>query len=84
MRLVAHWNRSTLPQVVGWFGVEFFWTMCSRRSSCSRALRPPRPPEKRVVNTIPLSVRVEAGMPWAATAARNVSCTMGPVTGGGR
>ena len=21
------WNRSTLPQVVGWFGREFFWTM---------------------------------------------------------
>lgn len=27
------WNRSTLPQVVGCPGVEFFWTMPRRRSS---------------------------------------------------
>jgi hypothetical protein len=40
-------------------------------SSCSRPLRPPFPPENRVVNTIPLSVSVDAGVPWAAAAARN-------------
>ena len=28
------WKRSTLPQVVGWLGREFFWTTCRRRSSC--------------------------------------------------
>ena len=54
-------NRSTLPWVWGWFGRPFFWVMPRRRSSCSRPLRPPLPPEKRVVKTIPLSVRVEAG-----------------------
>ena len=43
------WKRSALPQVVGWLGREFFWTTCSRRSSVSRPLRPPRPPEYRVV-----------------------------------
>ena len=75
------WNRSTLPQVVGWLGAEFFCATCRRRSSASRALRPPLPPARRVVNTIPLSVRVEAGVPWAATAARNAARTTGPVTG---
>ena len=34
-----------------------------RRSSFSRPLRPPLPPENRVVNTMPLSVSVEAGAP---------------------
>ena len=29
------WKRSTLPQVVGWFGREFFWVIPSRRSSTS-------------------------------------------------
>jgi hypothetical protein len=33
----------------GWFGRLFFWTMSSLRSSCSRWLRPPRPPANRVV-----------------------------------
>ena len=61
------WNRSTLPQVVGWLGREFFWVMFRRRSSFSRALRPPLPPAKRVVKTMPLSVRVDAGIPWWAT-----------------
>jgi hypothetical protein len=37
---------------LGWFGRPFFWVMPRRRSSCSMALRPPRPPEYRVVNTI--------------------------------
>jgi hypothetical protein len=31
------------------------------RTSVSKPLRPPRPPARRVVNTIPLSVRAEAG-----------------------
>ena len=51
-----------------------------RRSSCSKALRPPLPPDSRVVNTIPLSVNVEAGMPCLAVAARKTASTMGPVT----
>jgi hypothetical protein len=38
----------TLPQVVGWLGLLFFCTMSRRRSSCSRCLRPPRPPANRV------------------------------------
>ncbi|MFG1820838.1 hypothetical protein ACGFIF_44280 [Kribbella sp. NPDC049174] len=42
-------NRSTLPQVVGWLGREFFWTMFRRRSSVSRPLRPPFPPDSRVL-----------------------------------
>ncbi|MFC5833628.1 hypothetical protein [Nonomuraea insulae] len=74
------WKRSTLPQVVGWLGVEFFCRTCRRRSSCSKALRPPRPPASRVVNTMPLSVSVEAGTPCAATAWRKVLRTIGPVT----
>src|SRR5690606_41008596 len=64
VRLVAHWNRSTLPQVVGWLGWEFFWVMPRLRSSCSTPLRVPAPflPwDRRVVNTMPLSVNVDAG-----------------------
>jgi hypothetical protein len=38
------------------------------------------PPENRVVNTSPLSVSVEAGTPWSATAVRNVASTIGLVT----
>jgi hypothetical protein len=49
------WNLSALPWVWGWLGRPFFWVMPRRRSSCSKPLRPPRPPEYRVVNTIPLS-----------------------------
>jgi hypothetical protein len=75
------WKRSTLPQVVGWLGLACFCATCRRCSSASRALRPPLPPARRVVNTIPLSVRVDAGVPWAATAARNAARTTGPVTG---
>jgi hypothetical protein len=41
------WNRSTLPQVVGCPGVEFFWVIASRASSASRPLRPLRPPASR-------------------------------------
>jgi hypothetical protein len=44
------------------------------------ALRPPRPPDRRVVKTMPLSVRVEAGAPCCPHAARKASRTMGPVT----
>jgi hypothetical protein len=50
----------------------------SRR--CSKALRPPLPPDSRVVNTIPLSVRVEAGMPCVSSALVNVVTTTLPVT----
>ncbi len=32
------WKRSTLPQVVGWLGREFFWAMSRRRSSASKAV----------------------------------------------
>ena len=59
-----------------WLGRPFFWMMPRRRSSCSKPLRPPLPPEV----AIPLSVSVEAGAPWRATAARKVSTTMGPLT----
>ena len=75
------WNRSTLPQVVGWLGRLFFWWMPSRSSSVSSPLRPPRPPAKRVVKAMPLSVSVEAGGPWVVIAARKVASTIGPVTG---
>jgi hypothetical protein len=69
-----------LPWVWGWLAFPFFCLIPRRRSSFSSPLRPPRPPEKRVVNTMPLSVRVEAGAPWAAMAARKAASTMGPVT----
>ena len=42
-----------LALVWGWFGLPFFWVMPRRRSSCSKALRPPLPPDRRVVKTIP-------------------------------
>ena len=77
------WKRSTLPQVVGWFGLLFFCTIPRRRSSCSKPLRVPaplRPWERRVVKTMPLSVRVEAGHPCRSTAVRNACRTMVPVT----
>ena len=77
---IVCWNLSTFPQVVGWLGVELIWVIPRRRSSCSKPLRPPRPPESRVVKTIPLSVSVEAGIPCSATALRNWSSTIGPVT----
>jgi hypothetical protein len=73
------WKRSTLPQVVGWLGRAFFWVTPRRWSSVSKALRPPLPPARRVVNTIPLSVSVDAGVPWPA-AVRNAARTIGPVT----
>ncbi len=38
------------------------------------------PPESRVVNTMPLSVSVEAGIPCVATVLRNAASTIGPVT----
>jgi hypothetical protein len=60
--------------------LPFFWCTPRRRSSASRALRPPLPPAGRVVKTRPLPVRVEAGVPCSAHAARNVLATMGPVT----
>jgi hypothetical protein len=45
------------------------------------ALRPPLPPARRVVKTMPLSVSVEAGVPKRAVAARKRPRTAGPVTG---
>jgi len=63
---------------LGWLGLPFFCVTPRRRSSCSRALRPPLPPDSRVVKTMPLCV--EAGAPWAAAAARNAARTAGPVT----
>jgi len=38
------------------------------------------PPEKPVVKTMPLSVRVDAAMPCVVQVLRNVETTMGPVT----
>ena len=40
------WKRSTFPQVVGWFGRLFFWTMPRLSRRCSKPLRPPLPPEQ--------------------------------------
>ena len=37
---IVCWNRSTLPQVVGWLGREFFWITPRWRSSCAKLLRP--------------------------------------------
>lgn len=76
---IVCWTRSTLPQVVGWFGREFFWVTFRRRSSVSKPLRPPLPPDSRVVKTMPLSVNVEAGTPYAATVFLNAASTIGPV-----
>jgi hypothetical protein len=45
-----------------------------------RVLRPPLPPERRVVKTIPLSVSVDAGIPCVATVSRKVASTRAPVT----
>jgi hypothetical protein len=44
---IVCWKRSTLPWVWGWFGLPFFCLTPRRRSSCSRALRPPLPPDRR-------------------------------------
>ncbi len=43
------WKRSTLPQVVGWLGREFFYVMFRSASSVSSGLRPPLRPTNRVV-----------------------------------
>ena len=74
------WKRSTLPQVVGWCGRLFFWRMPSWSRRVLSPFRPPRPPERQVVNTIPLSVDVENGMPWVVQQRVKVSTTIGPVT----
>jgi hypothetical protein len=55
------WKRSMLPQVLGWPGAEFFWRTPRRRSSVSTPLRPPRPPERRVVRTMPCPSIVPSG-----------------------
>src|SRR5882757_4495038 len=81
-RFMVCWKRSTLPQVVGWIGREFFWRTPSLTNSFSRPLRLVRPPwAKRVVNTKPLSVKVDNGIPYRAIAWRKVATTAGPVTG---
>ncbi len=67
-----------MPWVWGWLGVPFFWAMPSSCSSISKALGPLR---WRVVNTNPLSVNVDCGVPWTEQAARKASTTMRPVTG---
>jgi hypothetical protein len=74
------WNRSTLPQVVGWLGREFFWTgpRAAPARSRGRCGRPGR--RKRVVKTMPLSVSVEAGMPCSAAGVAERATTIGPVT----
>jgi hypothetical protein len=64
----------------GWLGREFFWVTPRRVRVVSKPLRPPRPPAKRVVKTMPLSVRTEAGMPAVATVWVKASTTAGPVT----
>jgi hypothetical protein len=46
----------------------------------TNGLRLPFPPANRVVKTMPLSVRVDAGMPCVPYALRNSAKTMGPVT----
>jgi hypothetical protein len=74
------WNRSTFPHVVGWFGFEFFWTTPRVSRRVSKPLRPPRPPERRVVKIMPLSVSVEAGTPRVSVAVVNVSITSVPFT----
>ena len=48
----------------GVVGVELIWRTPRRCSSASSWLRPPLPPANRVVKTMPLSVRVEYGMPY--------------------
>ena len=58
--------------------MPFFCLKPRQRSSCSRPLRPPRPPDSRVVKTIPLSVKAEAGTPCRWQAARKASRTAGP------
>src|SRR4029434_4975004 len=72
-------HSQTFPQGVGCAGREFFWVMPARRSSVSNPLRPPRPPDRRVVKTMPLSVNVEAGGPWRAPGGAE-----NPDTGGAR
>ncbi len=59
-----------------------FWVAPRRRSSFSRPLRPPRPPVSRVVQTLPLPVRVEAGTPCFAQVARKVASVTSPVVTG--
>ena len=63
-----------------WAGLPFFCLTPRRPSSASKPLRPPRPPANLVVNTSPLPVKVEAGIPCSATADRNSVTTAGPLT----
>lgn len=54
----------------------FCWVTLAVRNSCSSSLRPPLPPAGRVVNTMPLSVSVEAGIPCAVTVLRSSASTI--------
>ncbi|WP_431916338.1 hypothetical protein [Nonomuraea jabiensis] len=73
---IVCWKRSTLPQVVVG-GVllshvqaaQFVFEGVAAAAAAAR----------RVAKTMPLSVTVEAGTPWAATAWRKASRTIGPV-----
>ena len=74
------WKRSTLPQVVGWLGVELIWMMPRRRSSFSKPLRPPLPPDEAGGEDHAVVGQCGGRNAVGATALRNSVSTMGPVT----
>ncbi len=73
-RLSVLWNRSTLPVVVGDRGAVNRWRMPFSRQIRSNSTSPV-PGPKRPVNTLPLSVRIASGTPWARIACANASHT---------
>lgn len=76
---IVCWKCSTFPWGVGCPGRAFFCAVFRRRSSASNPLRRPAmpSPERRVVKTMPLTVSVEAGIPWVLMVSRNWASTMG-------
>lgn len=66
--------------MVGWLGREVFLFHAQAAEFVFEVVAAAFAAGERVVNTMPLSVRVEAGIPYVATVCRKVSATIGPVT----
>jgi hypothetical protein len=68
------WKRSTLPVVVGLWGAVSRWRIPFSRQIRSKSTSPLVRP-KRPVKTLPLSLRIASGTPWARMASARASHT---------
>ena len=75
---IVCWNRSALPQVVGWFGRRFSQGICWRPAPPPRSFSPPSrpPPARRPISRTPWSVRVAADPPSRTARRKAVTSTV--------